>query len=484
VRTDGGGEGRASSGLRVSSRRGRGTLLATILGSGMAFLDQTVVNVALPTLGRELDARLAGLQWTVDAYLLTLGALLLLGGALGDRHGRRRVFLVGLGWFAAASALCGLAPSIELLVVARAFQGIGAALLVPGSLAILRGAFLPEEQGYAIGLWAGLSGVTTALGPLLGGWLVSAVSWRAIFFINLPLAALAAWAAARCVPEMFGRSAAARLDLLGAVTVSVGLGGVVFALIEGPASGWPPFSIASGIAGCIGLALFFVVERRAANPMLPLEIFRSKRFSGANATTLTVYFGLGGSMFLVVLQLQGVVGYSPLVTGAALTPLTALLLVLSPLAGRLSSRIGPRPLMTFGPLVAAAGFALLAGVRADATYMIDVLPGVGLIGLGLGSTVAPLTTAVLTSVSPEVAGAASGVNNAIARIAGLLAVAALPALGGMETAGLAGTQAFSEGYRRAMLFAAAIGAAGGLISLATIGGRERRPNAGEGAPLG
>ncbi len=439
----------------------------------MAFLDQTVVNVALPTLGRELDAGLAGLQWTVDAYLLTLGALLLLGGALGDSYGRRRIFLVGLGWFAGASALCALAPSIELLVAARAFQGIGAALLVPGSLAILRGAFLPDEQGKAIGLWAGLSGVTTALGPLLGGWLVEAVSWRAIFFINVPLAGLAIWAAARCVPELRGRTAAARLDLLGAATVSAGLGGIVFALTEGPASGWRPLCV--GIAGCISLALFFVVERRAENPMLPLGIFGSKRFSGANAATLAVYFGLGGSMFLVVLQLQSVVGFSPLLSGAALMPLTALLLVLSPLAGRLSSQIGPRPLMTLGPLVASAGLALLAGVGAGAFYPTDVLPGVGLLGLGLGLTVAPLTTAVLTSVSQEVAGAASGVNNAIARIAGLLAVAALPALGGMEGADFADPRAFSEGYRRAMLAAAAICGAGGLISLATIGGEERGP---------
>ncbi|HEX9572593.1 MAG TPA: MFS transporter, partial [Myxococcales bacterium] len=324
--------------VRLRSARGRGVLVATVLGSGVAFLDSTVVNVALPVLGQELHAGIAGLQWTMDAYLLTLTALLLLGGSLGDALGRRKMFVAGLAWFALASAACGLAPSIGALAVARAVQGAGAALLVPGSLAVLRSSFAEEEQGRAVGAWAGLSGVTAAVGPLVGGWLITAWSWRVIFFLNLPLAAAAAWAALRCIPE--SRTTGLRVDVPGALAATLGLGGCVYALIEAPVRG-PGVAVAAAL-GAASLAAFVWIEARHPDPMLPLDLFRSRQFSGANAVTLAVYFALSGATFLLIIHLQSVLGYSPLAAGAALTPVTLLLLVLSPPAGKLASRIGYR----------------------------------------------------------------------------------------------------------------------------------------------
>lgn len=448
--------------VRLRSWQGRGVLLATVLGSGVAFLDSTVVNVALPVLGRELHAGMAGLQWTVDAYLLTLTALLLLGGSLGDSLGHRRMFVLGLAWFAAASAACGFAPSIGALAVARAVQGAGAALLVPGSLAVLRASFAQDEQAQAVGAWTGLSGVTSALGPLVGGWLVTAWSWRVVFFINLPLAAAAVWAALRCIPK--SRAAGpARIDLLGAAAATVGLGGCVYALIEAPAHGRGAGAAAALGAAC--LVAFVWIEARPRESMLPLGLFRSRQFSGANVVTLAVYFALGGSTFLLVLHLQRVLGYSPLAAGAALTPITVLLLLLSPPAGKLASRIGFRWPMTFGPLVVAAGLGLMSGVARGSSYASAILPGVFVLGLGLATTVAPLTTAVLAGAEERRAGVAAAVNTAVARLAGLLAVALLPWVAGIATAD---TGSLAAGFPRAMWICAGMSAVGGLCAFATL----------------
>jgi EmrB/QacA subfamily drug resistance transporter len=444
-------------GLRTA--RGRGVLLATVLGSGMAFLDSTVINVALPVLGRELHAGIAGLQWTIDAFLLTLTSLLLLGGSLGDALGRRKMFVAGLVWFTVASMACGLAPSIGALIAARAVQGAGAALLVPGSLAVLRASFADEEQGPAIGAWAGLSGVTTAIGPLLGGWLITAWSWRAIFFLNLPLAAAAIWAALRCIPES-RTPGPVRIDLPGAAAATLGLGGCVYALIEAPARG--PGVAAAATLGAASLAAFVWIEARSPNPMLPLDLFRSRQFSGANAATLAVYFALSGATFLLIIHLQKVLGYSPLAAGAALTPITLLLLVLSTPAGKLASRVGYRAPMTAGPLIAAAGVALLSQVGRQSSYVSGILPGTAVLGLGLAATVAPLTTAVLAGAQERHAGVAAAVNTAISRLAGLLAVALLPLLAGIAAADAA---SLAAGFPRAMWICAATCAAGGLCAL-------------------
>ncbi|HUF84957.1 MAG TPA: DHA2 family efflux MFS transporter permease subunit, partial [Acidimicrobiia bacterium] len=389
-----------------------------MLGSGIAFLDATVVNVALPAMERDLGGGLAGLQWTLDSYLLTLSALLLLGGALGDEYGRRRLFVVGLVAFTAASLLCGIAPNMGTLIAARAFQGAGGALLVPGSLALISASFREEDRGAAIGAWSGLTGVSTAIGPFLGGWLVDSVSWRLVFLINLPLAAVATWITLRHVPESRDPGAGRRPDLRGAIAVTLGLAGVVYALIEGPSHGWSPGVVIAGVLGVLGLVAFPLVERRQEHPLVPLGIFRSLQFTGANLTTFTVYAGLSTALFLVVLQLQTVMGYSAIEAGSALLPITVLMLLLSARAGRIAQQIGPRLPMTIGPLVVAAGFLLLSGLGPGDSYATGVFPGVTVLGLGLAVTVAPLTAAVLAAVDDHHVGVASGVNNAVARVAG------------------------------------------------------------------
>jgi EmrB/QacA subfamily drug resistance transporter len=457
------------------SRQGRGVLVATVLGSGLALVDGTAVNVALPSLGRDLGGGLATLQWTIDAYLLSLSAFMLIGGALGDRYGRRRVFVIGLVGFAGASVLCGLAPSATALVAARALQGVAAALLVPGSLAILRASFREEEQQEAIAAWAALSAITTAAGPLLGGWLVAVGSWRAIFLLNLPLAAGALALAHRCVPESRDPEAPARPDLAGAMAAVLALGGLVFALIEAPAHGASdPRVWASALLGAAACGAFLAVEARSEHPMLPLGLFRSRELAGANATTLAVYFGLGGALFLLMLELQAAAGYGPLAAGASFMPATALMFLLSPPVGRLSERIGRRLPMTVGPLLAAAGLLLLARVGPGARYPTTVLPGVLVFGLGLAVTVAPLTAAALAAVDARHAGLASGVNNAVARVAGLLAVAVLPVASGLPAQALSDPAALSAGFPRAMAIAAAACALGAVIAQLTIE-RTRRP---------
>lgn len=452
--------------LRYGSPAGRWVLLATVLGSGVAFLDGTIVNVALPRIGADLRAGFSSLQWVLDGYLLTLGSLVLVGGALGDLYGRRRIFLLGLVGFGLASAGCGLAPSTAVLVIARIVQGIAAALLVPGSLAILSSSYAEADRPRAIGAWSGLAGIAGALGPFVGGYLIDAASWRWAFLVNLPLIAVALAVAGRHVPESHdpaydGIPALERLDLPGALTAAVGLGLLVYPLIEVHRLSGP--SIAALLAGgLLFLAAFVFVEGRRAHPMLPLSLFRSRAFSVANLITFAVYGALGGALFLVAIQLQTELHYSALEAGAAMIPITLLLLAFSARVGRLMGRTGARPLLTAGPILAAAGLALMVRIAPGATYATGVLPGVLVFGLGLILVVAPITSTALGAVEPTRAGVASGVNNAVARVAGLLAVALLPL-----AAGLAGArhESFSAGVHRALLIAAAMCAAGGLLAL-------------------
>ena len=456
--------------LSFRSTQGRLALLGSILGSGMAFVDATAVNVALPAIESDLRTGFAGLQWVLNAYLLALAGLVLPGGSMADRFGRRRIFLAGVIWFAAASVLCGIAPTAGVLIAARVTQGIGAALLVPASLAMVQGAFEPEDRGQAIGAWSGFSALSTIVGPLLGGWFVDAISWRLVFLIN-PLLALATIVIAlRWVPE--SKHARARhLDLAGAIAVTLGLGAIVFALIEGPVIGWTHMAVlGSGAAGIAAIVAFVIIEQRVADPTLPLDFFRRRRFAAVTAATVPIYFALGGSMFLFTLQLQRVGHYSALAAGASLVPVTLMLLVLSPPAGRLVSRRGPRLPMTAGPLVAAGGIALMSRLDAHTTYVGAVLPAILLFGLGLGFTVAPLTATAMAALDDEHAGLASGVSNAVTRVAQLLAISVLPLAAGLSGIQQVGGKAFSEGFHRAMWIGAAIMSVGALIAFVAIRG--------------
>jgi EmrB/QacA subfamily drug resistance transporter len=452
------------SGLPLASTGARWLIAAAVLGSGMALLDGTVVNVALPTIGRDLGGGLTGQQWVLDGYLLTLSALLLFGGAAGDRYGRRRVFIVGLLLFTLASLACGLSPSIGWLVGARLLQGIGAAALVPGSLALIDAGITDDDRGRAVGIWAGMSGVTTALGPFIGGWLVDAASWRWVFFLNLPLAVAVVWIATRHIPE--SRAAVAGgPDLLGTAAITVGLAGVSYALIEAPSRGWTFAIVVTAVVGSAALAAFPVIERRAQAPLLPLQLLRSRQFTGANLATLAVYVAIGGAFFLLALQLQQSLHYSALAAGLSMLPTTVIMLVASPWAGALGQRTGPRLPMTTGPLIAAAGLALMARIVPGATYLGAVLPAVAVFGVGLAITVAPLTAAVLSAVPDAYAGTASGVNNALARVAGLVAVAVLPVAAGIRARP---DQPLGQGFSTAMLITAAACVIGGAIAWVTI----------------
>jgi EmrB/QacA subfamily drug resistance transporter len=403
----------------------RWTLAATILGSGMAFVDGSVVNVALPVLQKSLNASAPQVQWLVEAYLLFLSSLVLVGGSLGDRIGRRRVFLAGVALFAAASAACGLAPGVGALIVARAVQGIGAALLIPSSLAILGSVFPAGERGRAIGIWSSLTAIAGVIGPLLGGWLVQVSSWRAVFFINLPMAAAVAGITFAKVPE--SRNARAKsLDLPGALLATLGLGGLVFGLIEAPTAGWQaPRVWISLSVGAAALCAFAAVERRSRHPMVPGALLRNRVFVGANLLTLFLYAALSEAFFFLPFDLIQAQGYPPARAGAAILPLVLILFALSRTTGAIADRIGPRILLTAGPASAAVGFFLLSVPGVGARYATAFLPALVVLGLGMAMTVAPLTTTVLNAVEPEQQGTASGVNNAVARVAGLLAIAAL-----------------------------------------------------------
>jgi EmrB/QacA subfamily drug resistance transporter len=434
-------------------------ILAAVLGSGVVFLDGTVVNVALPAISRDLHASVRGLQWMLDGYLITLSSLLLLGGSAGDRYGRRRVFVVGLAGFVAASVLCGFAPGVGFLVAARALQGVAGALLVPASLSIISSGFHPDDRGRAIGAWSGLAAVAGAAGPLLGGWLVDAASWRFIFFLNVPLAATAVVIAVRHVPETRDDEAGP-LDVTGAALVSMGIALVSYSLIE---HGRGPASIITGLAGIAALAAFVAVERRSDHPMLPLSLFRSRQFTGANLATFAVYGAMSAAIFLFVLRLQVTLGYSALAAGASLLPFTGFMLALSARVGALAQRIGPRIPMTVGPLLSAAGLLLFGRLGPGDSYGTTVFPAVVLFGLGMTTTVAPLTSAVLAAVDSRRAGVASGVNNAIARLAGLLGIAVIPAVAGIG-GGEGVARSLDHGYPAALRISAAICAAGGVVA--------------------
>ena len=461
--------------LSYRSARGRWVLVATIVASGMAQLDATVVNVALPRIGKDLHVGLTGLQWTVNAYTLTLAGLLLLGGSLGDRLGRRRIFLIGIVWFTLASVGCAAAPDGAALISMRAVQGVGSALLTPGSLAILQAVFRPADRAPAVGAWSGLSGVASALGPVVGGLLVGAASWgwRIVFVINVPLAALAL-VAAREIPETRDENATDPLDVIGAALAALGLASFVYGLTEGSSHGWqagPSAATAAGVAVLIGFVVFEIRRGRTRTPLMPPRLFRSRQFSAANAVTVLVYGAIGAMFFLLPVELQQGSGLPPVEAGAAILPVTLMLLLLSTYTGRLAARYGPRWLMTVGPVVAGCGLAMLVRVGPGTGYLTAVLPAVLVFGLGMAITVAPLTATVMAAAPPGDVGVASAINNDVARTAGLLAVAVFPALSGISAAAYHSPTELSHGFHHAALIAAGLCVLGGLIAASTISNR-------------
>ena len=463
-----GGTPIATPALAYRSTAGRWVLVATIVASSVAQLDATVVNVALPRIGANLHVGLTSLQWMVNAYMLTLSGLLLLGGSLGDRLGRRRVFVVGVVWFTAASVGCALAPDATSLIAMRAVQGVGGALLTPGSLAILQAVFRPHDRAPAVGAWSGLSGVASALGPVVGGLLVAVApwGWRLVFLINVPLAA-AVLVAARHIPETRDEHPTGRLDVVGSALAAVGLAALVYGLTQGSSHGWRPDALVAAMVGAGVLVLFFVFEARLSDahaPILPPRLFRSRQFSAANAVTVVVYGAIGAILFLLPIELQQGAGFSPVAAGSAVLPVTILLLLLSALMGRIAARHGPRWQMSLGPVVAGCGLALLTRIDSNASYVGDVLPGVVVFGLGMAITVAPLTATVMAAAPANDVGVASAVNNAVARTAGLLAVAVFPALSGISTMAYHSAGALTRGFHHAALLAAGLCVVGGVIS--------------------
>jgi EmrB/QacA subfamily drug resistance transporter len=471
--------------LSRGTPQGRWVLTAAVLGSGMAMLDGTVVNIALRDVGEDLGASLSQLQWVVNAYLLALASLILVGGSLGDHLGRRRVFLVGVAWFALASAACGLASSPGQLITGRLVQGVGAALLTPGSLAMIQGSFRRADRAQVIGQWAGLGGIAAALGPLLGGWIIANASWRWIFWINVPVAAVVLLVASRHVPESRDTEAARGFDLTGAGLGALGLAGATYALIEA-GTARTAVVVAAAVAGLAGLVLFVVVERRRTDAMVPMHLFASRTFSVANALTLLVYGALGAMMFFLVLQLQVVTGWSPLEAGLSTLPLTVVMLLLSSRSGALAARVGPRLPLSAGPLLCGVGTLVLSRVGAGTEYLTGVLPGVLVFASGLVLLVAPLTSSVLAASPDRYAGIASGINNAVARTGSLLAVAALPVLVGVGGEDYQQPGVFDAGYQRALLVCTGLLVAGALaafLGLGPVRSAERRsPRARAGSP--
>ncbi|MFG2944814.1 MFS transporter [Streptomyces adustus] len=465
--------------LRVASARGRWTLLATVLGSSVVLLGSTVTNVALPRIGDDFDADLAVLQWTVNGYMLTLAGLILVGGSLGDRFGRRRVFVLGLVWFALASVLCGLAPDTGTLIAARALQGVGGALLTPGSLAIIEASFHPDDRPRAIGLWSGFGGVGAALGPFLGGWLVDGPGWRWTFLLSILPALVCVPVALRHVPESVGTppedgavpaGVGARsglgFDVPGAVLGALALALGTYALTEARDGG--PVALAAAIGAVVAGAAFLRVERRSGDPMMPPAIFSSRQFTAVNLITLCVYAGTGGYFFLTALQLQIVVGYSALAAGAAMLPNTVLMLLFSSRSGLLAQRLGPRTPLTVGPLVCGTGMLMMLRVGSGASYVQDVLPAQLVMGAGMVIMVAPLTVTLLSSVDASNAGLASGINNTAARAAGLVSVSALPLLAGMGPDAYRSDAAFDASFSRAIPLCAGLLAVGAAVAFGTL----------------
>lgn len=443
--------------------RGGLVIAGTVLGSSLAFIDGSAVNLTLPVIHRELGGDAASAQWVMNAYALLLGALVLAGGAAADRYGRRRVFVVGVVLFSAASALCGAAPNLPLLILARAVQGVGAALLVPASLALLGASFDDKGRGRAIGIWAGASGLMSAIGPVLGGWLTDAVSWRAVFLINLPLAALAIALILAGTRES-RVATAGPVDWPGALCATLGLSALTWSLTAASGPGAGSLVWITGSLGVLLMLVFLFIERRAESPMVPLALFGARAFSGANLLTFLLYAAFSGALFVLPFQLIDAHGYAATAAGAALLPLSIGLAVLSPLAGAMAHRVGPRAMLTVGPLIGAAGFACLAWSAHDGRYWTGVFPGLALLAIGMGVAVAPLTDVVLGAAPRQYEGAASGVNNATARIGGLIAIALAGFV--MGAGGIAG-----DGYRWAMVAAALGAAAAGLIGALTTPGR-------------
>lgn len=459
--------------LTLGEPAGRWVLAATVLGTGMVMLDTSVVNVALDRIALDLGAGLAGLQWVLNGYTLALAALILLGGSLADRLGRRRVFVAGVAWFALASALCALAPTTEVLIAARVLQGVGGALLAPTSLAVLSSSFAGADRSRAIGAWSGLAGLAAAAGPFLGGGLLAVGSWRLVFLINLPLAAVVAVLSVRHVPESSNPDAARHLDLLGSALGALGLATITYAAIDAGHSGWQPVDVVRIGCGIAVLALFVLHLRRAAEPLVPPALFAVREFSVANLYTLAVYAVNGTLFFLLVLELQVVAGFGPLLAGMALLPLTVTMLLLAARSGALAERIGPRPQLTLGPLVCAAGLLLTLRIGTGADYLRDVIPAMTVYGLGLAALVAPLTSVALAAAPTVHAGIASGVNNAVARTGGLLAVALVPLAAGLAGEDYRDPAHFAAGYRTATWISVVLMLVASLLAWVGLSGRRR-----------
>ena len=455
--------------LRLRSPQGRGALAATVIGSGMVFLDGTIVNVATKHIGQDFHASFGALQWVLNAYTLALASLILLGGSLGDRLGRRLVFVVGVFSFTVASVLCAVAPNEQVLIGARALQGIGGALLTPGSLAIISATFHPDDRAAAVGAWSGLSGVSTALGPLLGGWLVQDFSWRWAFAINVPLAAAVIVLALRFIPETRAEHRPPHLDMTGSVLVAIALGLLTYGSTRAGSNGWSGLTIALLVAGLAFGAVFVLAERHEREPLVPLELFRDRTFSGTNVMTLFTYAALAAVFFLLVLYLQVVGGYGALAAGSATLPATFVMLLFSSRSGALAARIGPRLQLIAGPLIFAASILLLLRIDHDHHgYFADVLPGVLVFAVGLTIFVAPLTATVMSSAPADDVGIASGVNNAISRAGGLLAVAILPPLAGLHGENYRNVHTMEHGFRVVMMSCIGLLVAAALVIALTV----------------
>jgi len=469
--------------LRYRSAQGRWVVAAMILGSSVAGIDSTVVVIALPAIGRNLHVGFGGLQWTVTSYTLTLASLILVAGSLSDRWGRRRVFLAGLGWFTLASVLCAAAPSIGWLIAARAVQGVGGALMTPASLAIIEAAFEPSDRTHVIGIWAGFSGVSSAIAPFLGGWLLEAGSWRWIFLINVPVAAAVAWITRRHVPESRDTSLSGSADWPGALAAVAALATITYAIIVLPGGGVrSPRFAAAAVLALLSSATFAITQWRGSHPMLPPAIFRPAQFRAANAVTFVVNGALGGFAFVFIPALEIIAGYSPVVAGSALVPVTVVTLLLSGTSGRLAQRIGPRPPLVAGCLLCTVASMLAVRIGPHADYWTAVLPVALLFGLGLASLIPPLTASAMNSAPDSLAGLASGVNNAVARVAGLLWIAALPPITGLTGAAYADPVQFQSSFAQISWICAVAFACAAVLAAAFITG-PRRPTPAAGSAL-